>query len=403
MLKGKRIVLGVCGGIAVYKAVALCSRLTQAGARVQVIMTESATKFVTPLTFQTMSRHEVALDTFEEKDPEVVSHINIADHADLVIIAPATANMIAKMAHGIGDDMLSTTLLAVTAPIYVAPAMNVHMYEHPAVMHNMDLLRRRGVRFIEPGEGQLACGYVGKGRLAEPEEIMQTMIEHFRHQGSLSGTRLLVTAGSTIERLDPVRYLTNDSSGRMGISIAEAARDLGAEVTLVAGRVSVPLPTGVDIVSVESAKQMLDAVLERMSTQQVIIKTAAVADYRPKDPSTQKIKKKEQTLTIELVKNEDILQTVGHRKAPHQVVVGFAAETENLEQNGLEKLQRKKCDFIVANDVTLEGAGFGTDTNIVQIFNQHGLVESLPIMHKRQVAERLLQHISAHMQVKGGL
>ncbi|MEK8131947.1 bifunctional phosphopantothenoylcysteine decarboxylase/phosphopantothenate--cysteine ligase CoaBC [Paenibacillus filicis] len=388
-LHGKTIVLGVCGGIAAYKAAALCSKLTQAGAEVRVIMTESATKFIAPLTFQTLSRHEVAVDTFDEKDASVVQHIDLADRADLVVVAPASANTIAKIALGIGDDMLSTTLLAVTAPILIAPAMNVHMYENPAVERNMQTLADRGIRFIEPGTGQLACGYVGKGRLAEPEEIVQAVERHFAEQGRLKGKRLLVTAGGTVERIDPVRYLTNDSSGKMGYAIAEAAVRMGAEVTLVSGKASVPVPSGVKLVRVESAADMLEAVLSRLDEQDIVIKAAAVADYRPAEQHEHKIKKSEEALTLTLVKNPDILQQIGERKT-HQFVVGFAAETRNIEEFAMDKLRRKRCDLLVANNVAEEGAGFGTDTNVVSVYDAKGLVKALPILDKREVASRLL-------------
>lgn len=289
-LNGKTIVLGVSGGIAAYKAAALCSKLAQAGAEVRVIMTASAVKFVAPLTFQTLSRHEVAVDTFDEKDASVVQHIDLADRADLFVVAPATANVIGKMAHGLGDDMLSTTLLATTAPVLVAPAMNVHMYAHPAVQQNMKTLADRGVRFVEPGTGQLACGYVGKGRLAEPEEIVRAIEQHFAEDGRLKGKRVLITAGATLERIDPVRYISNDSSGKMGYAIAEAAARMGADVTLVSGKVSVPVPPGVTLVQAESTLEMRDAVLSRMDDQDVIIKAAAVADYRR--PSSMNINSK---------------------------------------------------------------------------------------------------------------
>jgi len=400
-INGKTILLGVSGGIAVYKAAALCSRLTQGGAEVHVIMTESAAKFVAPLTFQTLSRQPVMIDTFDERDASVVSHIDLADRADLVVVAPATANILAKMAHGLADDMLSTTLLAVTAPVFAAPAMNVHMYAHPAVQHNMERLRQRGVRFIEPGIGQLACGYVGKGRLAEPEEIAAAIERHFAGQGLLRGRRVLVTAGGTVERIDPVRYITNDSSGKMGYALAEAARDLGAQVTLVSGRADLPCPAGVTFVPAGSALDMMDRVMERLDESDLVIKAAAVADYRPAAPAEQKIKKKEERLTLELVRNPDILQAIGERKT-HQFVIGFAAETGDLEVNALEKLRRKRCDLLVANDVTRPGAGFGVDTNIVQIYDEGGLVEALPQLDKREVAERILRLAAGRMKPAGG-
>ncbi|MGF9916361.1 bifunctional phosphopantothenoylcysteine decarboxylase/phosphopantothenate--cysteine ligase CoaBC [Paenibacillus ehimensis] len=390
MLNGKTVLLGVSGGIAAYKAAAVCSKLAQAGADVRVIMTESATKFVAPLTFQTLSRHDVIVDTFDEKDASVVSHIDLADRADLVVIAPATANVIGKIALGLADDMLSTTLLATTAPILVAPAMNVHMYAHPAVQANMLKLAARGVRFIEPGTGQLACGYVGKGRLAEPEEIVAAVERFFQEKRLLEGKHVLVTAGATVERIDPVRYLTNDSSGKMGYAIAEEAQRMGANVMLVTGKASIAAPAGVTVVKVESTLEMMEAVLSRLPEQDVIIKAAAVADYRPAEQAEHKIKKNEDEMTMRLVKNPDIAQAVGERKKPSQLLVGFAAETQHLETFAQEKLKKKRCDLLVANDVTMEGAGFGTDTNVVRIYDSGGLVEALPLMSKGQVAARLL-------------
>lgn len=403
VLQGKTIVLGVCGGIAAYKAAALTSKLTQAGAVVRVIMTRSAVQFVAPLTFQTLSRHHVFVDTFDEKDPAVVSHINLADSADLVLIAPATANMIGKLALGLGDDMLSTTLLATMAPIWVAPAMNVHMYANPAVQTNMETLRRRGVRFIEPGEGQLACGYVGKGRLAEPEEIMAAVERHFQGEpGRLAGKRVLVTAGGTVERLDPVRYLTNDSSGKMGYAIAEEAVRMGAKVTLVSGPSALPVPEGVQLVPVQSALDMREAVISRLTDNQLIIKAAAVADYRPAVVAEQKIKKKADSLTLELIKNPDILQEIGTLKTKKQFVIGFAAETERLDEHAMDKLKRKNCDLIVGNDVSQEGAGFGGDTNVVRFYDQNGLVQALPIQSKWDVARKLLELAAERMAAAAG-
>lgn len=397
-LRGRRIVVGVTGGIAAYKAAALVSRLTQRGADVRVIMTESAVKFVAPLTFQTLSRNPVYTDIFDERDPAVVSHIDLADHADLFIVAPATANIIAKMAHGLADDMLSTTLIATTAPILVAPAMNVHMYAHPAVQANLRLLAERGVRFVEPGTGQLACGYVGKGRMAEPETIADAAEALFAGQPReaasgerpLAGRRVVVTAGGTVERIDPVRYITNDSSGKMGIAIAGAARDLGAEVTLIAARVSAPLPEGVEIVRVESAEDMFDAVMARFDAADIVVKAAAVADYRPAVRHASKMKKRTDRLTLELEKTPDILAEAGRRKT-RQLVIGFAAETENLEANAMDKLRRKNCDLIVANDVTVPGAGFDADTNTVTVFDAGGRAAEWTALPKREIGIRLMR------------
>ncbi|GAS82910.1 bifunctional phosphopantothenoylcysteine decarboxylase/phosphopantothenate--cysteine ligase CoaBC [Paenibacillus amylolyticus] len=401
MLNGKKIVLGVTGGIAAYKAATLCSRLVQKGADVHVIMTASATQFITELTLQTLTRNTVYTDTFDEREPAVVSHIHLADLADLVLVAPATANVIAKMAHGMADDMLSTTLLATTAPVMIAPAMNVHMYDHPAVKHNMNLLVERGAMMIEPGEGLLACGYVGKGRLEEPESIVDVVERFFEQRESvdraqqgqaslLQGKKVVVTAGGTIERIDPVRYITNDSSGKMGFAIAAAARDLGADVKLVMGSTQAKPPENVELIPVQSAQDMYEAVTHEWDDADIVVKAAAVADYRPKEVYTEKIKKKGDTLSLELVKNIDILETLGKQKT-HQFLIGFAAETQSVEMYAREKLERKNCDLIVANDVTRTGAGFGTDTNAVHIYDREGLVEELPVMAKDDVAHRLLR------------
>lgn len=403
MWKGKTIVLGVTGGIACFKAAALCSKLAQTGADVRVIMTESATKFVAPLTFQTLSRHDVIIDTFDEKDASVVSHINLADSADLVVVAPATANILAKMAHGLADDMLSTTLLATTAPVMVAPAMNVHMYAHPAVLANMQTLRDRGIHFVEPGEGQLACGYVGKGRLAEPEELMAAISRMLHPNQPLLGRHVMVTAGGTLERIDPVRYITNDSSGKMGFAIAEAARDMGARVTIIKAKTTAVPPSGVEIVDVVSTVDMMKAVQDRFASTDIVVKAAAVADYRPAEVADRKIKKKEETLTLQLVKNPDIVQWLGEHKQ-HQYIVGFAAETNDGEHYAMDKVRRKKSDLLVLNDVSVPGAGFGTDTNIVKLYDEHGLVRALPLMSKQEVAHELLTLVADRIstRVPGG-
>lgn len=452
-MRGKTILLGVSGGIAVYKAAALTSKLTQAGADVRVIMTESATKFVDPLTFQTLSRNPVATDVFDERDPSAVQHIDLADAADLLVVAPATANIIGKMARGIADDMLSTTYLATTAKVLVAPAMNVHMYEHPAVQENLDILRRRGVTVIEPGEGQLACGYTGKGRMPEPEELLAKIAEALAEDpvdagaagagqpigtqpiggqpaggqsikgqpngeqpdviqpvvnrtdvkqpdGPMKGMRVLVTAGGTVERIDPVRYLTNDSSGRMGFAFAEAARDMGADVTLVCARTDTQPPAGVAVVEALSAEEMLHALLERYEEADLVVKAAAVADYRPAVPSEKKIKKTGQRMTLELEKTPDILQTLGERKTK-QFLIGFAAETDDLAANAVEKAARKRCDLVVGNDVTVPGAGFGTETNKVTVVDAGGVVADLPLLSKRETAERVLELALERMKQAG--
>lgn len=412
MLNGKVIVLGVTGGIAAYKAAMLCSRLVQKGADVHVIMTESAKQFITELTLQSLTKNPVYSDTFDERDPSVVSHIHLADLADLVLVAPATANVIGKMAHGLADDMLTTTLLATTAPVMISPAMNVHMYTHPAVVANMDTLVSRGVSMIEPGEGLLACGYVGKGRMEEPDTIVEVVDRFFEQQGMdragtmdeklpglLTGKKVVVTAGGTIERIDPVRYITNDSSGKMGFAIAKVAKEMGADVHLVAAHTDIPLPEGVKAERVESAQDMYDAVMREFDDSDLIIKAAAVADYRPMNVASSKLKKQGDTMLLELVKTTDILESLGKSKQS-QFLVGFAAETDSVEQYAMDKLRRKNCDLIVANDVTKSGVGFGTDTNSVNIYDSEGLALHLPLMSKEDVARRLLT-LAAERMTKG--
>ncbi len=425
-LQNKTILLGVTGGIAAYKAAALTSKLTQAGAQVYVMMTESAQKFVQPLTFQALSHNPVYTDTFYEPDAKVISHIDLADKADLVIVAPATANLIGKLANGIADDMLSTTLLATKAPVMIAPAMNVNMYQHPAVRANMERLAGFGYRFIEPGEGLLACGWVGKGRLEEPERIVEIVTRFFAEQGSegqahsahelhapqpgqtpeaapgtsygtakqdLAGKHVLVTAGPTREKIDPVRYISNHSTGKMGYAIAEAARDRGAIVTLISGPTALPKPEGVSFVSVESVQEMFDAVMEALPAADIVIKAAAVSDYRPKLTHQHKMKKSGEGLTLKLEKAPDILQTIGQKRTARQFIVGFAAETQDLSQYAMDKLTRKKCDMIVGNNVLTEGAGMGSDTNIVTMYTKDGEQIHLPKMSKREVADQILDTI----------
>lgn len=398
MLNGKKIVLCVSGGIAVYKAVALTSKLTQAGAEVKVILSESAAKFVTPLTFQAMSRNEVFTDTFDEKNPQVIAHINLADWADLILVAPATANTIGKIANGIADNMITTTILAATSPVWIAPAMNVHMYDHPAVKKNMSLLADFGYKFIEPGEGYLACGYVGKGRLEEPETIVSLLQENLGVPNQLlNGKTIVITAGPTREKIDPVRFLTNHSTGKMGYAIAAEAKKMGAKVCLISGPVALTPPAGIETIQVESAEDMYHAVLDRFESADIVIKTAAVADYRPKTSYDSKVKKQEGGQMLELERTKDILLELGQRKT-HQVLVGFAAETNDVEEYARKKLAKKNADMIVANNVKQEGAGFGFDTNIVTIFKRDGKVTELPLMTKNEVATQLLTEISHELE-----
>ncbi len=401
MLNNKKILLCVTGGIAVYKAVALTSKLVQQGAQVKVIMSQSACKFVTPLSFQALSRNDVFTDTFEEKNPAVISHIDLADWADVVLVAPATANVIGKLANGLADDMITTTLLASTAPVWIAPAMNVHMYDHPAVKTNMNRLASFGYRFIEPGEGFLACGYVGKGRLEEPETIVKGLHRFFQknNERPLAGKRVLVTAGPTVEKVDPVRFFTNRSTGKMGYAIAEAAVSLGAEVTLVSGPTQLQDPPSVQTIRVESAQEMYDAVMDFYEQTDVVIKSAAVADYRPKFVSDIKMKKRDGDSVLELERTQDILQTLGERKT-HQLLVGFAAETDNVEEYAKGKLIKKNLDYVVANNVTVSGAGFGTETNLVTIYKKDGTSISLPMMSKQDVAFALLEEVATTFEEK---
>ncbi|HHU20374.1 MAG TPA: bifunctional phosphopantothenoylcysteine decarboxylase/phosphopantothenate--cysteine ligase CoaBC [Bacilli bacterium] len=399
MLANKKIVLGVTGGIAAYKAIALTSKLSQAGATVQVILTEGAQKFVTPLSFQAISRQPVYLDTFDELDSGKIQHIDLADWADLFIIAPATANIIGKYANGIADDMLSTTLLATTAPVYIAPAMNVDMYQHPAVQDNLALLAKRGTHFIDPNEGYLACGYTGKGRLAEPEEIVAYLQRALSIKRPLAGKKLLVTAGPTQEQIDPVRYLTNYSSGKMGFSIAEAGAQMGAEVTLVAGPVNLPTPKGVNRIDVVSTDDMYQAVIKHYSDQDIVIKSAAVSDYRPAKQANEKIKKQSEQMAIELERTQDILKTLGEQKTT-QFLVGFAAETTNVENYGKQKLIDKNLNAIVINDVSKAGIGFGSDDNEVLILVNDGTEIKIDQTSKLAIANQLLTEISRRLEDK---
>ncbi|PLR97336.1 bifunctional phosphopantothenoylcysteine decarboxylase/phosphopantothenate--cysteine ligase CoaBC [Bacillus sp. T33-2] len=398
MMQGKKILLCVSGGIAVYKAAAITSKLTQAGAAVKVILTESAAKFVAPLTFQALSRSEVYTDTFDENHPEVIAHIDIADWADLILVAPATANTIGKLASGIADNMITTTILAATAPVWIAPAMNVHMYTHPAVTKNMEALKSFGYQFVEPGEGYLACGYVGKGRMEEPETIVELIGQFFAGgQRLLDGKTIVVTAGPTREKIDPVRFISNHSTGKMGYAIAEEATKQGARVILISGPVSLEAPAGIEVKYIESAEEMYEAVMDSFNEADAVIKTAAVADYRPKTVSAEKVKKQDGEQSLQLERTKDILFELGKIKT-NQVLVGFAAETNNVEEYARGKLIRKNADMIVANNVKKAGAGFGTDTNIVSIFTRGREPLNLPLMPKHEVAKRLLSEIAILLQ-----
>lgn len=393
-LRERTILLGVSGGIAAYKAAQLASDFIKAGARVHVLMTENATQFVAPLTFQTLTGNPVPVDTFAKNFQWNVEHVALAKQAELCVVAPATANVIAKMAAGICDDMLTTTLLACRCPKLVCPAMNTGMYENPATQRNLRILQDDGVMVVEPGVGRLACGDDGRGRLAGLSEIEAAVERLLCPEQDLAGLRVLVTAGPTREAIDPVRYITNRSSGRMGYELARAAAERGAQVTLVSGPVSIAPPQGVQLVGVESSQQMFEAVASRQAQCDIIIKAAAPADYTPAEVSGQKIKKGEGELTLSLRRTQDILLWLGEHKRPGQLLCGFSAETEHLLENSRGKLERKHADLIVANNITEEGAGFGVDTNIATLLTREG-DEPLPKMTKRALADRILDRLLA--------
>ena len=391
MLKGKKIVLGVTGGIAVYKAVDLVSRLRKQGCEVRVVMTEHAQQFVTPLTFKEISGNQVAVSMWSSNQEFNVEHIALANWADAFVVAPATANIIAKMAYCLADDLLSTTLLAAQAPIVVCPAMNTGMYENAATQENIAKLQGRGITVMPPAVGKLACGTSGAGRLPEPQEIVEFLNAFFaKREGDLRGLNVLVTAAGTREPIDPVRFVGNRSSGKMGYAVAQMAAERGAEVLLISGPSALSIPANVKAIKVETTNEMLEACLESYDKVDIVIKAAAVADYRPRDVAEQKIKKKtDDALTVVMDKNPDILKTLGAKKT-HQVLVGFAAETQNLLENARDKVVKKNLDMIVANDVTAAGAGFNADTNIVKFLFANGEVRSLEQMPKVDVANCIL-------------
>ena len=384
--------LGVTGGIAAYKAVELVSRLKKAGAEVHVVMTRAAQEFVTELTFREISGHAVATDMWGEVQEFHVEHIALAQLADLVVVAPATANFIAKAAAGIADDLLTTTLLATKAPIFVAPAMNTKMYENPLTQRNLEILRRFGVHVMEPAEGQLACGVSGKGRLPEPSALADEILCFFERKQSLNGCRILVTAAGTREPIDPVRYIGNRSSGKMGYAIAAKAAMRGAEVILVSGPSALQAPAGVKLLRVESAAEMRDAVWKEYEAVDAVIMSAAVADYRVKAAAPEKIKKTQDEWMLPLVKNPDILYELGRHKK-RQILIGFAAETQNVLEYARGKLEKKNLDYIVANDVTEDGAGFNTDTNRILMISRTGEVERFPLMRKTELADIILDRL----------
>ncbi|HEX9063105.1 MAG TPA: bifunctional phosphopantothenoylcysteine decarboxylase/phosphopantothenate--cysteine ligase CoaBC [Clostridia bacterium] len=393
MLRGKSVVLGVCGGIAAYKVVEVVSRLKKLNADVNVIMTDNAMEFITPLTFQAMSHNPVTSDMFKEPKNWDVEHISLARKADIFVIAPATANIIGKIANGIADDMITTTVMATKAPVLFVPAMNHAMYENPIMQENIKKLKKVGYTFLEPETGLMAAeGEYGKGRLPEPLKIVEEVKDILCGTRDLENVRILVTAGPTREPLDPVRYISNHSSGKMGYAIAEAAAKRGAEVTLISGPVNIPEPNNINIVNVVTAEEMYDDVMKRQETQDVFIMVAAVADFRCDKIADNKIKKGEDNYVLNLVKNPDIAREVGKIKG-NRLLIGFCAETENLVDSAFKKIQSKNLDMIAANDVTMEGAGFGEDTNIVKLVLKDGTINELPLLTKKDVADKILDEV----------
>ncbi len=392
MLKGKTVVLGVTGGIAAYKIANLASMLVKQHANVRVIMTQNATNFITPTTFETLTGKKCLVDTFDRNFEFQVEHVSLAKQADIFMIAPATANVIAKVAHGLADDMLTTTFLACRSPKYIVPAMNTQMYENPITQDNLNICRKYGMHVIEPASGYLACGDTGAGKMPEPETLFEYILQELACEKDLAGKKVLVTAGPTREAIDPVRYITNHSTGKMGYAIARAAARRGAEVILVSGPVDLKAPLGVRLVPVISAKDMFDAVTSVSAEQDAIIKAAAVADYRPAVVGAEKTKKSDGNMNIELERTDDILAWLGAHRREGQVLCGFSMETQNMLENSRAKLAKKNVDMIVANSLRTVGAGFGTDTNLVTVITKDG-AEELELMSKDQVAHELLNRI----------
>jgi phosphopantothenoylcysteine decarboxylase/phosphopantothenate--cysteine ligase len=396
MLKGKCVILGVTGSIAAYKIANLASALVKQHADVTVIMTQNATNFINPITFETLTGNKCLVDTFDRNFQYSVEHVALAKRADIVLVAPASANVIGKMANGIADDMLTTTILACRCPKLVSPAMNTNMYENPIVQDNLKKLEQYGFEIITPAVGYLACGDTGAGKMPEPEVLLQHILHHIAHEKDLAGKRVLITAGPTQEAIDPVRFITNHSTGKMGYAMAENCAMRGAKVTLVSGPVALAAPMFVETVPVVSAADMAGEVLARADEQDIIIKTAAVADFRPADPKTEKIKKQDggASSAIELERTQDILSYLGEHKKPGQFICGFSMETEHMLENSKAKLEKKKVDMIVANNLKVEGAGFGTDTNVVTLITKDDCKE-LAIMSKSEVAEAVISEIVA--------
>ncbi|PKM83739.1 MAG: bifunctional phosphopantothenoylcysteine decarboxylase/phosphopantothenate--cysteine ligase CoaBC [Firmicutes bacterium HGW-Firmicutes-13] len=392
MLKGKTVVLGITGSIAAYKGAEICRLLIKSGFKVRVIMTEGAEAFINPLTFETLSGGPVGTALFNRPHSWEIQHVSWAKEADLILVAPATANVVGKIAGGIADDLLTATIMAAEAPVIIAPAMNKGMYINPIFQDNMDKLRAKGYEFVEAESGFLACGDEGKGRLAEPQKVVDFVLSRIGREKDLTGQKIMITAGPTREPLDPVRYISNHSSGKMGYALAEAACQRGGQVTLISGPTCLTPPFGINFISIGTAEEMRDRVLKEFPGSDIVIKAAAVADYRPVNISEQKIKKKEGGLSLELEKTPDILAELGEIKE-NQILVGFAAETQQLRKNAVKKLKTKNLDLIVANDINQPGAGFNVDTNIVKIINSREDILELPLMTKRALADKILDLI----------
>lgn len=392
MLEGKTVVLGVTGSIAAYKIANLTSMLVKLHADVHVLMTKNATNFINPITFETLTNHKCLVDTFDRNFNYNIEHVALGDKADVVLVAPASANVIAKMAHGIADDMLTTTVLACRCKKIVAPAMNTNMYDNPVTQDNLEILRGYGMEVIEPDTGRLACNTVGKGKMPSEEVLLAHILQEIQYEKDLAGKKVLITAGATREAIDPVRYITNHSTGKMGYALAKIAMRRGADVTLISAPTNLQAPLFADVVPVVSAQEMFDAVKERAPQMDIIIKAAAVADYTPVSVSDEKIKKKDGDLSLPMRRTTDILAYLGEHRKPGQFICGFSMETENLVENSKKKLQKKNADLIVANNLRDEGAGFGTDTNVVTLVMEEGIVE-LPCMSKEEVAEAVLDAI----------
>lgn len=392
ILENKTVLLGVTGGVAAYKSASLASKLVKAGAEVRVIMTEHATNFINPITFESLTGHKCIVDTFDRNFEFQVEHVALAKKADVIMIAPATANIMAKLAHGLADDMLTTTVLASNAPKIIAPAMNTAMYENPLTQHNMELLRQYGMEVITPASGYLACGDTGAGKMPEPEDLYEYILKAIACPKDLKGLKILVTAGPTEESIDPVRYITNHSSGKMGYNIAKICMLRGASVTLVTGPTALSYPPFIEIIPVTTAREMYEAVTSKSDSMDIIIKAAAVADYRPAHVADDKIKKSDSSMAIELEKTDDILKYLGTHKKEGQFLCGFSMETENMLENSRKKLKKKNLDMIVANNLKVSGAGFKGDTNVVTLITKDQEIE-LPLMSKEDVASNLMDHI----------